>query len=105
MLRAHEVSGYEIHHGRTVVSGGSALLVDAAGTPEGCVVGAVTGTSWHGLLESDGFRRTYLAGVAAARGRSWLPGDRSFADIRQQRLDTLGDLVTAGIDEAAVLRH
>lgn len=98
------VTGYEIHHGRTTVEGGSALLQDSTGVPEGCVVKDVTGTSWHGLLESDGFRRSFLAGVATARGKQWLPGDRSFASIRQQRLDTLGDLITAGIDEAKVLR-
>ncbi len=98
------VSGYEIHHGRTVVEAGSALLEDAAGAAEGCVVGAVTGTSWHGLLEGDAFRRHYLADVARATGRRWLPGERSFAAVREARLDTLGDLIADGMDTAAVLR-
>lgn len=100
----HPVTGYEIHHGRSGVDGGEALLVDDAGAAEGCVAGSVTGTSWHGLLEGDGFRRAYLLGVAAAAGRRWLPGSRSFADVRSARLDALGDLVADGLDTEAVLR-
>jgi adenosylcobyric acid synthase len=98
------VAGYEIHHGRTVVAGGEPLLVDADGAAEGCVAGAVAGTSWHGLFENDEFRRRYLAGVAARAGRDWRPGTVAFADVRAARLDALGDLVADGMDTGAVLR-
>jgi adenosylcobyric acid synthase len=98
------VAGYEIHHGRTVVSGGQPLLVEDDGAAEGCVVGAVAGTSWHGLFESDAFRRRYLAEVAARAGRDWRPGTVAFAEVREARLDALGDLVADGLDTDAVLR-
>lgn len=52
------VSGYEIHHGRVVRNGDRPLLADSSGMPEGSVRGPVRGTHWHGLLESDDFRRS-----------------------------------------------
>jgi adenosylcobyric acid synthase len=92
-----EVEGYEIHHGRTERSGGAPLLEG-----EGCVEGAVLGTSWHGLLEHDGYRRALLAWVAAQRGRDFTPGAVRFAQARERRLDVLGDLVADHLDLAAV---
>ncbi|MDX6207562.1 MAG: adenosylcobyric acid synthase, partial [Frankiales bacterium] len=87
-----QVSAYEIHHGRIEVSGGHALFSSDAG-PEGCRVGSVWGTVWHGVLENDGFRRRLLGEVAAAAGKRWLPGEAAFADVREAGLDALGDLV------------
>ncbi len=99
--RGHPVTtAYEIHHGVVEVEGGSPVFEPS----EGCRTGAVTGTVWHGALESDGMRRAYLAEVAQAAGRRWLPGDTSFETVRQARLDALGDLVADHLDTAAVLR-
>ena len=96
--RGHEVTtAYEIHHGRLTASSGEEFL-------DGVRVGAVSGTVWHGALESDGFRRAYLAEVAALAGRDWVPGERSFAAVRQARLDLLGDLVADHLDTDLVLR-
>ena len=92
-------TAYEIHHGIVTVEGGEHLFSPG----EGCRVGAVSGTVWHGALESDGLRRTMLAEVAAAAGRQWVPGTALFEDVRQQRLDALGDLVADHLDTAAVL--
>jgi adenosylcobyric acid synthase len=97
-----DASGYEIHHGRVTVVGGDPLLRTTAGTTEGCVVGAVVGTIWHGLLESDGFRRALLQWVADATGRDFTPGNVCFADVREAQLDLLGDLVADHIDLDAV---
>jgi adenosylcobyric acid synthase len=96
--------GYEIHHGRVTVAGGQPLLHDEHGAAEGCVRGAVIGTSWHGLLEGDALRRALLAEVAERRGLAFTPGDVSFADVREARLDTLGDLVADHLDTAAIER-
>jgi adenosylcobyric acid synthase len=93
----HVLTGYEIHHGRITPYGGEAFL-------DGVRVGQVFGTVWHGALESDGFRRAFLREVAAATGRAWEPGERSFEDVRQARLDVLGDLVADHLDTEAVLR-
>ncbi|MFC0865960.1 cobyric acid synthase [Sphaerimonospora cavernae] len=95
--RGHEVSGYQIHHGRVIVDGGEPFL-------DGCRSGQVWGTTWHGIFERDGFRRAFLAEVAAAAGRDWRPGTGSFAERREARLDALGDLVEEHLDTDAVWR-
>jgi adenosylcobyric acid synthase len=92
------VEAYEIHLGEVVAEGGEAFL-------DGCAVGAVRGTSWHGTFENDGFRRAYLAEVAAQAGRQFVPApDVSFAALRERRLDALGDLVGNHLDTGALLR-
>ncbi|MFB4293005.1 cobyric acid synthase [Nonomuraea sp. ATR24] len=91
------VRGYEIHHGRATVEGGEPFL-------DGCRVGAVQGTTWHGALENDGFRRAFLADVAARAGRDFVPDPATdFARLREERLDALGDLVEQHLDTGALL--
>jgi adenosylcobyric acid synthase len=93
----HRVTGYEIHHGRVAPDPGS------PDWPGGTRAGAIWGTTWHGLLESDGFRRAFLAEVAAAAGRAWQPGPPVvFAAVREARLDALADLVADHLDTAAL---
>jgi adenosylcobyric acid synthase len=91
-------SGYEIRHGRVERGGGQPLFVADDGEPDGCVSGSLLGTSWHGALEHDGFRRMLLARVAAQRGRQFVAGTGAFADAREARLDALGDLVAGHLD-------
>jgi adenosylcobyric acid synthase len=97
------VSGYEIRHGRVSRHGGEPLFV-GEGCEEGCRVGSVLGTSWHGVMESDGFRRGFLRWVAGERGLDWRPGELSFAAARESRLERLGDVVAENIDREALLR-
>jgi adenosylcobyric acid synthase len=98
-----EVSGYEIHHGRVRRDGGNPLFENSEDS-EGCLVGATLGTSWHGVLESDGFRCSLLAWVAAERNLDWRPGDQSFAAAREAQLEKLGDLVADHVDREALMR-
>ena len=98
-----QVSGYEIRHGRVYRHGGEAVFV-GSGTEEGCRVGVVIGVSWHGVMESDGFRRTFLRWVAQERGLDWEPGNESFAAARERRLEKLGDIVAENVDREALLR-
>ena len=98
-----EVSGYEIHHGRANRHGGEPLFT-GDGFDEGCSVGATLGTSWHGILESDDFRRVLLQWVAEERSLDWRPGRESFADVREEQLEKLGDLVAENVDREALLR-
>jgi adenosylcobyric acid synthase len=94
------VEGYEIHHGVVTRQGGEPLVAD-----EGCRAGAVAGTVWHGLLENDAFRRDYLSEVARTCGRSFVVAPAtSFAGLREEQLDRLGDLVAEHIDQDAVKR-
>jgi adenosylcobyric acid synthase len=97
-----EAGGYEIRHGRIERLGGESLLTAADGEPDGCRAGAVLGTSWHGALEHDAFRRALLTHVAAVRGRRFVPGTVTFAAAREAHLDTLGDLVAGHVDTAAL---
>jgi adenosylcobyric acid synthase len=92
------VAGYEIHHG-------VAEITDPAAEPflDGCRRGAVWGTSWHGALESDEFRRAFLAEVAALAGRDFTPAPGTgFAAVREARLDVLADLVSRHLDTTAL---
>ena len=68
------VRGYLIHHGVMTMTPGKGVA-DVAAEPflDGCRVGTVWGTSWHGTLENDGFRRAFLAEVAAVAGRDFRP--------------------------------
>ena len=92
-----QVTGYEIYHGVVGVSGGEPF-------PGGCHAGAVYGTTWHGIFESDGFRRALLRRIASAAGRSFEPAHVTFAEVRDHRLDTLADLVADHLDTGALLR-
>jgi len=98
-----DASGYEIHHGRVRRSGGEPLFESGEGT-EGCRVGATLGTSWHGVLESDAFRRAFLVWVAQERNLDWTPGGESFAAARETQLQKLGDLVADHVDREALMR-
>ena len=98
------VSGYEIHHGVAEITepAGSGIK-GAEPFLDGCRRGPVWGTSWHGALENDEFRRAFLTEVAALAGRDFTPAPGTdFAAVRQARLDTLGDLVAGYLDTAAL---
>jgi adenosylcobyric acid synthase len=94
------VAAYEIHHGIVTIE-------DGAADPflDGCRAGSTWGTSWHGTLENDAFRRAFLAEVAGIAGRGFRPEPGTcFAAVRQAQLDAMGDLVAAHLDTAAVSR-
>ncbi|HXW47794.1 MAG TPA: cobyric acid synthase [Streptosporangiaceae bacterium] len=94
------VTGYEIHHGVVSCSG-----VTAEPFLDGCRSGAVWGTSWHGTMENDEFRRAFLTEVAALAGRDFkVASDTCFAAMREAALDRLGDLVADNVDTAALCR-
>jgi len=95
----HPVRGYEIHHGVVTVDDSAEPFLD------GARAGAVFGTTWHGALENDGFRRAFLTEVAAIAGRRFTaaPGT-DFAAVREARLDALGDLVVEHADTDALWR-
>ncbi len=86
------VCGYEIHHGVLAGAGDEGVVCQAP----------VTGTMWHGSLESDGFRTAFLDAVAAAVGRSRTPSGVCFAAARQARLDLLADLLEKHVDVDAL---
>jgi len=100
--RGHPVTAYEIHHGV------STLLPGATAEPflDGWSSGAVWGTTWHGAFENDGFRREFLATVAAAAGSAWVaaPEAPSYGDRREGMLDRLADALESAVGVDTLLR-
>lgn len=92
------VEGYEIRHGRPRVLGGRPMFSTADGS-EGCVLGSVHGTSWHGIFESDEFRGSFLSGL----GAGWTPSGLRFAAAREEQSRRLGDLIGEHADVDALL--
>jgi adenosylcobyric acid synthase len=99
------LTGYQIHHGRTSTARPWIALddewgaeSDGASSPDGRVLG----TTLHGLFESDGFRRAFLAEVARRRSKSFVSSSASFHLERQALFDRLADLLEAHLDMAAV---
>ena len=89
-------SGYEIHHGRITVDGGTDFL-------GGAQDGSVFGTMWHGAFEGDDLRAAWLRQVAAAVGREIRVGDVSFPAAREARIEALADLVDEHLDMEALI--
>ena len=98
--RGHPVGGYEIHHGVVTVTGG-----DGEPFLDGWRAGSVFGTTWHGTLEHDGFRRALLTEVAHLAGRDWAPDPSApgFDERRHAMLDRLADAVEEHLDCPALL--
>ncbi|MDG4663132.1 cobyric acid synthase [Mycobacterium sp. 236(2023)] len=86
-------TGYEIHHGR--ITRGPAVDEFLGGAR----AGNVFGTMWHGALEGDALRRTFLR-----ESLGLAPSEVSFAHAREARLDLLGDLVEQHLDVDALLK-
>ena len=92
--RGYEVRAYEIHHGVAQPTGDADAFLD------GCRVGQVWGTMWHGALENDGFRRAWLAEIAAASGSPWRPlaDAPTFAGRRDAMINKLADAIEDNTD-------
>lgn len=92
------VVGYQIRWGRP--RGASRPWLELDGAPEGgrSTDGSVCGTSLHGVLDGDDFRRALLTDVAARRGRSFTPGTRPYAAALDDHLEHLADWVEAYVD-------
>ena len=92
--RGLRVTGYEIHHGVATLTGPAEPFLD------GVRQGAVWGTMWHGTLEDDAFRRSWLGEVAATTGADWRPDPAApaYAARRESMVEALADAVDAHVD-------
>ena len=98
--RGHEVAGYEIHHGAPE---------RPATEPERFLDGyhdnGLWTTMWHGIFETDDFRRSWLRAVASQAGSAWSPADGpGFAAQREDMLDRFADAIAEHVDTGALWR-
>lgn len=106
-----EVTGYEIHMGRTsgglhagseplqrVVARGEEGVDDVDGTVN--ADGMIAGTYFHGLFENDDLRSTLLANLAARKGRTRTGAPARFD--RGAQYDRLAQIVRTHLDMAQV---
>lgn len=102
---AIEVSGYEIHHGRTQAAGGQlpVFLVtefrnkktkkeEGSRTPDG----RCWGTYIHGLFDNDIFRRDFLNSIRKDKG--WIVLDKGISHNPDKEIDKISDLVRRNIN-------
>jgi adenosylcobyric acid synthase len=107
-----QVSGYEIHMGRTrLESSARALLLVAENSTQAVhydgalsADGTVWGTYFHGIFDNDDFRRQYLNRLKqkcfGAQVASLPAG--SFAAQKEKGLDSLADLLADVLDMTAI---
>ena len=99
-----ELTGYEIHTGRTSIQEqGAPFCTLADGTPEGCVQGNVFGTYLHGLFDSGELTERLAQLLCRRKGIAM----ESAAPItmqayREQQFDLLADGVRQALDMPAV---
>jgi cobyric acid synthase CobQ len=93
-----EISGYEIHMGRTTGPDTKTPMLELDGVPEGAFSPSkqVCGCYIHGLFTSDAFRRKFLA---AFRDGSGIGGESlDYNAVVDQTLDLLADHVEKFVD-------
>ncbi len=94
-----EVTGYEIHIGRTDGPDCARPVLRLADHPDGAQSpdGLVQGTYVHGLFGADAFRAAWLSGLGAA------PGGQGYGAVVEETLDALAAHLEAHMDVDALL--
>jgi len=98
------VEGYEIHMGRTAVHGNHPENVhplfeiretEGESKMEGCGTadGRIWGTYLHGIFHNDGFRRSWLNGIRAAKGLRREEATFSVQGRKEREFDRVADTV------------
>jgi cobyric acid synthase CobQ len=100
-----EVTGYEIHHGRTGTDGCVPVLTRCDGWVVGAASheGRVWGTYLHGVFDADAFRRWFIDRLRVRRGLAPVGEVIGQYDI-ESALDRLADAVRASIRMDEVYR-
>ena len=98
------VSGYEIHMGRTRLTGDAARPFSG----DGAATDRVLGTYLHGLFENDAVRQAFVSNVAAAASRDGLPSKDTSETGTSSPYDRAAELLREHVDLDAldaVARH
>ena len=102
------LTGYEIHMGRTSLTGGAPFArltaADGGRYEEGAVSadGLVAGTYLHGLFDADDYRRAWVAAARRHAGLGPVASDTSADAAREAAIDRAADAVEAALDMAAI---
>ncbi len=112
-----EIKGYQIHNGRVLPGDGVGGLFDLDESPvrhrfgehdglngqEGVSQANVLGTTLHGVLESDGFRRWLLQGIALSVGKEYYVGP-SYLELKQEYYDRLANWLVEATSETEMIK-
>jgi adenosylcobyric acid synthase len=105
------LDGYEIRHGRIRAGPRYTPWFDTGGASQADDVisavdpsGDVRGTTLHGLFENNAFRSSFLADVAARRGRVWEPSGLDYAAAREEQIDRVADACEEHLDLERIWR-
>ena len=95
-----EVSGYEIHHGRTISLKPSRHVFKVTGTGKQDGARSINGNIWgtyiHGVFDETAFRRNFLNRVRAKKGLGSIKG-RTSRNLDKE-LDKLAGLLRNALD-------
>ncbi|MGB5952509.1 MAG: cobyric acid synthase [Ornithinimicrobium sp.] len=95
------IEGYQIRWGRPEPGTTASPWLHVDGVDEGVWRHApqiVCGTSVHGLLDEDDFRRQFLARVADSQDRHYMPGARDYREALHAQAETLADWAGTHLD-------
>ena len=103
-LAGAELEGYEIHMGRTGVTGAPFCILDD-GRPDGCTQGNVWGTYLHGLFDSGALTGKLVELLCRRKGLQLeLARPLSHAAYQRQQFDLLAEGVRQALDMEKIYR-
>ena len=96
-LDGEVVSGYEIHHGRTLIDGDMEATLEIDGDVAGVASGTVWGSYLHGVFGNDSLRDTWLRSLRGSHesGLRW-------SAYLNAELDRWADVVEEALDMPAI---
>lgn len=107
LLSVPNLTGYEIHMGRTERDGRDAypfVVTSRSGQPCESLAGAARkdGLAWgtyiHGIFDNDEFRRQFLNGLRVHKGWQPLPVTRHYRQEKEAKYDRLARIVRQSLD-------
>ena len=112
-IDARNLTGYEIHMGRTDATGNDLhpfVVTRRSETPCEVTVGAARrdGLAWgtyiHGIFDNDDFRRQFINGLRRQKGWQALPVSLHYREEKEEKYDRLAAVVREALDMPTLTR-